>query len=130
HAAGGDDAIMRGEDGDISEGATSNVFVVRAGAIATPHLAAGLLAGITRSVVCELAAELSMPVAEQRVAETMLHAADEMFLTSSVRGIMPVTSLSGVAVGDGRVGPVTQRLIARYAQYIEDWAEGRAGLRP
>ncbi len=128
-AAGGEDGIMRGEDGDISEGATSNLFVVSGGTVATPHLAAGLLAGITRSVVCELSAELSLPVVERRVDPDTLEHADEMFLTSSVRGIMPLTKLDGRPVGDGTVGPVTRRLIARYAQYIDAWAAGEPGLR-
>ena len=128
HAAGGEDAIMRGEDGDISEGATSNLFVVSGGELATPHLAAGLLEGITRSVVCELAAELSLPVTQRRVDPETLAQADEIFLTSSVRGIMPMTRLDGHPVGDGTVGPVTWRLIARYAQYIEAWAKGESSL--
>lgn len=127
-AAGGDDAIMRGEDGDISEGATSNLFVVSDGAVVTPHLAAGLLAGITRSVVCELAADLGLPLSERRVDPETLARADEMFLTSSVRGIMPMTRLDGRPVGDGTAGPVTLRLIARYAQYIDAWARGESGL--
>lgn len=126
-AAGGDDAIMRGDDGDISEGATSNLFLVHQGTLITPHLAAGLLAGITRAAVCELAEAESIPVVHRRVDPETLTAADEIFLTSSVRGIMPVTSLDGRPVGGGAVGPVTRTLIARYARYIEAWARGEGG---
>ncbi|MBL4689281.1 MAG: aminotransferase class IV [Nannocystaceae bacterium] len=79
-------------------------------------------------MVCELAAELSLPVTQRRVDPETLAQADEIFLTSSVRGIMPMTRLDGHPVGDGTVGPVTWRLIARYAQYIEAWAKGESSL--
>jgi len=128
-ASGADDAIMRGEDGAISEGATANLFVVTDGMLVTPHLATGLLAGITRAAVCELAAKLGVPLAERRVDPSLLTQASEMFLTSSVRGIMPVTKLDGGAVGDGAVGPVTRRLIDAYGQYIDSWARGDDALR-
>ncbi|MFO0635790.1 MAG: aminotransferase class IV [Nannocystaceae bacterium] len=119
-AAGGDDAILCTPTGEIAEGATSNVFFVRDGVVCTPDLQAGLLAGITREVVCELAIALGLPLRTERVLPEQLRAADELFLTSSVRGIMPVTTLDGRPVGSGSAGPVTQRLSQRYAQYLAD----------
>ncbi len=117
-AEGGDDAIMCTAAGEIAEGATSNVFFVRDGALRTPDLQAGLLAGITREIVCELATELGLPVQTARVWPDELRCADEVFLTSSVRGIMPVARLDGRAVGTGQQGPVTASLRARYDAYI------------
>lgn len=119
-AEGGDDAILCNATGEIAEGATSNVFFVENGAVATPDLQAGLLAGITREVVCELAAELGMPVTAKRVQPDELRAADEVFMTSSVRGIMAVTRLDGRVVGKGEAGPITTKLMARYDRYIAD----------
>ncbi len=117
-AAGGDDAIMCNGDGDIAEGATSNIFLVVDGTVHTPSLATGVLAGITRQVVVELATELGLPPVQGRVTPQMLADASEVFLTSSVRGIMPVTSIDGHAVADGAVGPVSRRLMARYDAYL------------
>jgi branched-chain amino acid aminotransferase len=119
-AEGGDDAILCNPSGEIAEGATSNVFFVEKGRVATPDLQAGLLAGITREVVCELAAEIGLPVTARRVQPDELRAADEVFMTSSVRGIMPVTKLDGHAIGNGTAGPITTKLMKRYDRYIAD----------
>ena len=121
---GGEDAILCTSAGEVAEGATSNVFVVSGGRLCTPHLRTGLLPGITRQVVCELAEDVGHPAIEGVVRPDDLRAADELFLTSSVRGIMPVTRLDGVPVGDGTVGPLTRRLMDRYALYIVEY--GRA----
>jgi len=120
-AKGGDDAILVTSAGEVAEGATSNVFAVTQGRLCTPHLHAGLLAGITRQVVCELAAEIGHPAHACTVHPNALCGASEVFLTSSVRGIMPVTSIDGTVVGGGGVGPVTTALRARYEAYISSY---------
>jgi branched-chain amino acid aminotransferase len=120
-ARGGDDAILVTSAGEVAEGATSNVFVVNDGALCTPHLRAGLLAGITRQVVRELAADIGHPAQECTVHPDGLRGASEAFLTSSIRGIMPVTSVDGAPIGDGRVGPMTTALRARYEAYIASY---------
>ena len=120
-ARGGDDAILVTSAGEVAEGATSNVFVVTDGKLCTPHLRAGLLAGITRQVVRELAADVGHPATECTVHPDALRAASEVFLTSSVRGIMPVTSIDGTAIGDGTAGPITTALRARYEAYIASY---------
>jgi branched-chain amino acid aminotransferase len=125
-AAGGDDAIMCNAEGAVSEGATSNVFMVTAGRIATPSLRTGILPGITRQTVCELAASSGAAVSETSIMPDELRAADEVFLTSSVRGIMPVTRLDGVPVGDGTAGPLTRRLHQAYLAYVEATARAAA----
>jgi branched-chain amino acid aminotransferase len=117
-AAGADDAILCTSAGEVAEAATSNVFLVADGTVRTPHLRTGLLPGITRQVVCELALAAGHPVVEGVVHPDDLRAAQELFLTSSVRGIMPVTRLDNMPVGTCEVGPVTRRLIEAYDAYI------------
>lgn len=119
-AKGGDDAILCNDLGEVAEGASSNVFVVSGSEIATPHLEAGLLAGITRETVCELASEAGHPPQERVVTVTECRQADELFLTSSIRGIMPVTKIDGAPVGTGKVGPVTAELRRRYDAYLRE----------
>lgn len=118
---GGDDAILVTSADEVAEGATSNVFAVMEGKLCTPHLHVGLLAGITRQVVCELAAEVGHPASECTVRPDALRGASEVFMTSSVRGIMPVTRLDGAQVGSGQAGPVTMALRARYESYIANY---------
>lgn len=117
-AQGADDAILCNRRGEVSEGSTSNVFVVQGEHLRTPDIGAGLLAGITRQVVVELAQAASIPVAEGPLRPDDLYGADEVFLTSSVRGILPVTRIGGQPVGTGNVGPVTERLRRLYAQAL------------
>jgi len=116
----GDDAILCSPSGEIAEGSTSNVFLVRDRQIRTPHVETGLLAGITRAIICEIAAGTESPVEEGNVSLAELRAADEIFLTSSVRGVMPVTRLDGQTVSGGTIGPVTQLIRARYDDYLVD----------
>ena len=118
------DAIMCSPQGTVAEGATSNVFMVRGGALLTPSLATGLLEGITRALVIRLAAELGIACAEATIWPDELRAADEVFLTSSVRGPMPVTTLDGQPVGGGGVGAVTRRIMTGYQRYIDAVAAG------
>ena len=123
-----EDAILCSPQGHVAEGATSNVFMVHGGALLTPSLATGLLEGITRALVLRLAADLGVTCREATIWPDELRAADEVFLTSSVRGVMPVTTLDGRPVGDGGVGPVTRRLLARYQAYIDAVAADGAEL--
>src|SRR5690606_25966625 len=110
--------ILCNRRGEVSEGSTSNVFIVQGERLRTPDIGAGLLAGITREVLVELAQAAGIPVDEGALRPEDLYAADEVFLTSSVRGIMPVTRIGGQPVGTGRVGPVTERLRRLYAQAL------------
>jgi len=120
----GEDAIMINAEGHIAEGATSNVFMVANGAVATPHLETGVLAGITRELVIELCTDEGLACDERTIEPDELRAADEVFLTSSVRGIMPVTTLDGATVGTGTMGPSTRRLHEAYARYLARVARG------
>ena len=122
-ASAAEDAIMCNAAGHVAEGATSNVFMVKEGRVITPSLATGLLEGITRALVIRLAGDLGVACSEGMVWPHELRAADELFLTSSVRGLMPVTTLDGEPLGQGP-GPLTRRLMARYQQYIDAVAAG------
>jgi branched-chain amino acid aminotransferase len=109
-AAGAYEAFMLDRDGYVTEGSTSNIFVVRGGVLSTPSLAAGILEGVTRGVVLRLARELSIAAREENLWPRDLEGADEIFITSTIREIVPVTRLGDAAVGAGRPGPVTTRL--------------------
>lgn len=111
-AVGADEAIRLGPDGDVMEGATSNLFIVR-GTIHTPPLA-GILPGVTRRHVLECCKALGLAASEQRLTVDDLRQATEIFTTSAVRGVVAITCLDGVASPNG-IGPVTQKLAEAYA---------------
>jgi D-alanine transaminase len=104
-------------DGLAVEGAASNLFTVKDGAIITPPKGPQLLPGITRDLILELAAAHQVPHREAVITEAELRAADEIWLTSSTREILPVTRLDGQAVSGGKPGPVWARLIGLYQEY-------------
>lgn len=112
--AGAAEAILVGPGQEVVEGAMSNLFVVRDGGVYTPPLSDGPLAGITRQVVLEQVAELGLEGGELHLHASDLQTSDEVFLTSSVAEVLPVISVDGRLVGDGRPGPITRRLIAAY----------------
>ncbi len=109
-------------DGRITEGAASNVFGVSRGRIVTPPKGPTLLPGITRDLVVELARAHDMTVLEADITPADLARAEEIWLTSSTREILPVTRLDGQAVGDGRPGPCWRHMIALYQDYKARYA--------
>jgi branched-chain amino acid aminotransferase len=112
--AGGHEALMVGDDGMISEGSSSNIFVVKDGGIDTPPLSTGILGGITRAIVQRLAGTLGIPFRERVLFGSDIDRSDEAFLTSSLREVVPVVGFDGRRVADGRPGPVTLRLLEAY----------------
>jgi branched-chain amino acid aminotransferase len=120
----GEDAILCGPHGNVAEGATSNVFMVREQQVLTPSFDVGILPGITRQVVCGLVRDAGIPLLETLIRPDDLRRADEVFLTSSVRGIMPITVLDGQRVGDGTAGPLTRVLLRRYGEYLDAMVRG------
>ena len=109
-------------DGNITEGPGFNLFTVKDGRTVTPER--GVLEGITRMTALELCRELNVEASLGIVTVEMARCADEIFITSTAGGIMPVTQIDGISVGDGEVGPVTQRLTALYwAKHADpDWS--------
>jgi branched-chain amino acid aminotransferase len=109
-AAGAHEALLLDERGLVTEGSSSNVFAVRGGRLATPPVAAGILEGVTRGVVLRLARAEGVPVDEVTLRPDEILGADEVFITSTMREILPVVRLGDRPVGAGRPGPVTERL--------------------
>lgn len=104
-------------DGLALEGAASNLFLVRSGALVTPPKSELLLAGITRDLVLELAESQGLPWEERPVAAAELPQADEIWLSSSTRELLPVTRLDGRPVANGRPGPIWHRMNGYYQDY-------------
>ncbi len=115
---GGETAILVGAGDNVVEGPGFNVFAVKDGAISTPEH--GVLEGITRKTVIELAARDRIPLEARPVPAEEFRRADEVFVSSTAGGIIPITTLDGEAVGGGRPGPVTRRLRAAYWDLHED----------
>jgi branched-chain amino acid aminotransferase len=109
-AAGAHEALLLDDRGLVTEGSSSNVFAVSGGRLRTPPLAAGILEGVTRGVVLALARAEGIPVDETVLRPEELEGADEVFLTSTMREILPVVRVGAHTVGAGRSGPVTERL--------------------
>ncbi len=113
--AGADDALFLTTDGNLSEGTTANIFLLRRALaddvveLATPSLDCAILPGTTRSWLLAWAARVGLRPVEGRLSPADLASAEEAFLSSSVAGVLPVTSFEGEAIGDGRPGPWTLR---------------------
>lgn len=116
--AGAEAALLRDERGNIAEGAGFNVFIVKDGNLVTPK--SGVLPGITRQTIFDICAEQNISVTAQDLSVEALRAADEVFITSTAGGIMPVTRIDGEPVGAGTVGPMTRRLADLYWQKHDD----------
>jgi branched-chain amino acid aminotransferase len=110
--AGADDVVLLDDRGLLTESRGANVFLVRAGTLYTPQ--SGILEGITRATVFEIAAELGVPAAERDLTPYDLYTADEAFLCSTAGGIYPIAEVDGRRVGTGTRGDLTARLRDRY----------------
>jgi len=110
YTRGGFEALMKNHRGELCECAQSNVFLIRDGVLRTPPADAGLLVGITRGFVFEVAAAAGVEVREEALYEDDLAGADEAFITSTTREIVPVVAVDAQTIGAGRPGPVTARL--------------------
>src|SRR5690606_23780819 len=104
------------DDGWVREGSISNVFVVKKGVVMTPR--AEILLGITRKVMLQLARKLNLKVIEGDFTKRKLYNADEIFITSSVKGIVPVREVDGRKIGNGRPGLVVKSLMNAFDEYI------------
>ena len=105
------EAIMLNMEGYVAEGTVSNIFMMRAGLVKTPPLSAGILNGVTRSIVIDLLKENGIPISEQAFYPDGLYTADECFVTSTLYEVMPVTSIHDSAVGSGQPGKLTQTIL-------------------
>lgn len=114
--SGAGEGLMLNEQGYVAECTGDNVFVVKNGALFTPPISSGALAGVTRGVVFELASELGIPISEPNMTRYDIYTADECFLTGTAAEIIPAVKLDTRPIGTGRPGPITARLIERFHQ--------------
>ncbi len=120
HDAGAGEAIMLNHMGYVGEATGDNVFIVRDRQICTPHVASGMLEGITRATVLKLARNEGIEVSERVLERFDLYSADEMFLTGTGAEVIPVTKIDNRPVGDGKVGPISKRLIELYRNHVNE----------
>jgi branched-subunit amino acid aminotransferase/4-amino-4-deoxychorismate lyase len=116
--AGFNEGIIINTEGFIVEGTVSNIFMVKDGSLSTPAKEMGLLPGITRQAVLEIAEAKQMQAEEGKITLNKLLEADEAFLTNSLVEIMPLVEVDGHPVGKGTPGPVTQELIRSYKELV------------
>lgn len=109
--------LMLNERGDVAEGASANVFIVSGGVLVTPPLNDGILPGVTRALVLELAAKLGIEARQQSIRMPALLEADEAFVTSTLKEVMPIATVDGATIGTGRPGPLTRKLLDAYRAY-------------
>ncbi|MGQ9458430.1 MAG: branched-chain amino acid transaminase [Anaerolineae bacterium] len=121
------EAVALDAYGYLSEGSGENLFVVKDGILFTPPLAAAILPGITRRCVIQLARDLGIPVQEQPLLREALYVADEAFFTGTAAEITPIRSVDRIPVGDGRRGPITQRLQEEFFGITSGRLEDRHG---
>ena len=114
--AGATEGIMLNKDGYVAEGTGDNIFIVKDNGIITPPTTAGILIGITRNVVIELANEAGMTVKEEQLTRDDLYNADECFLTGTAAEIIPVVNLDGRKIASGKPGKVTLSLLKKYQE--------------
>jgi len=112
------EAVMRNFRGELTECAVANLFVVRDGAVLTPPLSAGILPGITREYLVEIAQPQSIEVREATLHDEDLFAADEAFLTGTTREIVPIVTVNDRTIGSGSPGPVTRTLLDAFRRSI------------
>lgn len=124
--SGAQEAILL-RDGQLTEGAASNIFIVQKGVLVTPVEDSSLLSGITRDLVLELATEAGILCEERIISTKDLLQADEIWLTSSTREILPVTRLDDVQVGSGFPGVIWQQVDKLYQEYKEQVRSGLYG---
>jgi D-alanine transaminase len=99
---------------EVMEGTSSNIFIVKNDTLYTPPLSKEILGGVTRDIIIRLAQENHIPFKEAHITPDMLKSADEVWVTGSIKEICPIVSIDGVAIGDGRVGPIWKKMITLY----------------
>ena len=115
--AGTVEALMLNHKGEVAECTGDNIFILKNGVLKTPSPDAGILEGITRNAVLQLAREAGIPTQETTLIRHDLYVADEMFLTGTAAEVVPVVSLDGRKIGDGKPGPITQRLLELFHEF-------------
>jgi branched-chain amino acid aminotransferase len=121
---GADDALMLDRNGFVSEATTTNLFIAKYGEIFTPPSTAGILPGVTRRRIIKLARELGYQVYEKGLTPFDVTNADEAFLTGTLSEIVPLVKVKGIEIGDGKVGPITRRIMDAFVKIRSDPKDG------
>lgn len=116
--AGCVEALMLNHKGEVAECTGDNIFIVKNGTLLTPPKDAGILEGITRNAVMELAVDAGIPVEEKAMTRHDVFVADECFLTGSAAEVIPVVKIDSRPIKDGQVGPITKKLLAAFKTMI------------
>ena len=123
--AGCDEVVLLNERGEVAECTAANIFCVKNGRVATPPLNSGCLEGITRGVLLETGAGAGIPVEERALAPEELYAADEVFISSTNRSMLPVSEIEGRKIGTGS-SPVLEKLEKVFEAYVREYLGARA----
>jgi len=113
------EAIMLDSDGFVSEGTGENAFIIDNGTLITPPLGSAILGGITRDTILTIAADMELPVREERFPRDVMMLADEMFLTGTAAEVTPVREIDGKNIGKGTAGPITREIQRRYFACVQ-----------
>ncbi len=113
------EAILLNQNGYVTECTADNVFMYRKGKLYTPPIYFGILEGITRNTVIELAKKLGIEILEQPFTRYDLYTADEVFLTGSAAELMPIVKIDGRVIGNGKPGAITEKIRAEYKKLVE-----------
>jgi branched-chain amino acid aminotransferase len=116
--AGCVESLMLNHKGEVAECTGDNIFIIKRGVLMTPPIDAGILEGITRNVVLELAAKLGIPAKEIAFTRHDVFVADECFLTGSAAELIPVVSIDKRTIGDGKPGPITKKLLDAFHEEV------------
>ena len=123
---GYDEAIMLTHDGYVADGSGENIFVVRGGVLYTPDLSAGILPGLTRDTIIQIAQDLGYTVVEKNLIRSDLHVADELFMCGTAAEVTPICEIDDIVIG---VGPVTKEIQNAYLDTVngvnDRWAQWR-----
>lgn len=118
--AGYNDALLYNENGYLTEGTTNNVWAVKDGVVYSPSNDCGILYGITRDILFKLMKDNNIEFEEKEITKTEVMNSDEMFFTSSTKEVVPITRVDDTSIGEGRPGPLTQRLMGILNTYVLD----------
>jgi branched-subunit amino acid aminotransferase/4-amino-4-deoxychorismate lyase len=114
-----DEAFFLNTRGELVEGARTNIFLIKGSNVKTPALSCGCLPGVTRSVVIKILKKMGYSFRQAKIRSSELFSGDEIFVTNSLIGVMPVTRLDGKRVGSGFAGSLTRRVKKAYEKEVE-----------
>ncbi|MBS7607118.1 branched-chain-amino-acid transaminase [Candidatus Bathyarchaeota archaeon] len=121
---GADEALILDINGYICEATGENIFIVKDGKLYTPPRSSGALPGITASVIKKIAVKLGYKVIERNLTVAELYSADEAFLTGTGAEIMPIREVNKRRIGEGRIGPITEKILEEFMKIVRDPKEG------